>query len=393
MQNFEFYCPTEIVFGKGAEDKLAEKIRQYGGTKVFLLYGGGSIEKSGLLKRIEDNLNEADIEFEAMGGVQPNPVLSFAREATAEALEFDADMVLAVGGGSVIDSAKAVAVGLANPDVDIAEYWEQGREIESCAPIGVVLTISAAGSETSDSAVLTIDGTGKKGGAHSDIIRPDFAIMNPELTFTLPPFQIACGVADILMHTLERYITHTEGNLFTDLVAEALMKNVIQQGRIAVANRKNYEAMSEIMWCGSVSHNGFTGLGREKEFSAHKLGHVLSGLYNVTHGASLTVMWPAWAKYVYEDNPERFARYAEKVWGVNAGTVYERSRAGIRLTMEFFEQIGLPTNFTKLGIGVKNTEEIEKLADICTSNGTKKVGVFHPMDKKDVIAIYESVNR
>lgn len=393
MQNFEFYCPTDIVFGRGAEDKLADKIRQHGGSRVFLLYGGGSIEKNGLLKRIEDILNEADIEFEAMGGVQPNPVLSFAKEATAEAVNFEADMVLAVGGGSVIDTAKAVAVGLATPEVDIAEYWEKGREVEACAPIGVVLTISAAGSETSDSAVLTIDGTGKKGGAHSDIIRPDFAIMNPEITFTLPPFQIAAGVADILMHTLERYFTYTEGNLFTDMVAEALMKNVIQQGRICVAHRKNYEAMSEIMWCGSVSHNGFTGLGREKDFSAHKLGHVLSGVYNVTHGASLAVMWPAWATYVYEDNPERFAQYAERVWGVNAGTPYERSRAGIRLTREFFEQIGLPTNFTKLGIGVKDGAEIERLADICTANGTKRAGIFHPMDKKDAMAIYESVNR
>ena len=225
MQNFEFYCPTDIVFGKGAEEKLADKIRQHGGSKVFLLYGGGSVEKNGILKKLEEQLNEADIEFEAMGGVQPNPVLSFAQEATAEAIDFDADMVLAVGGGSVIDTAKAVAVGLANPDVDISEYWERGRQIESCAPIGVVLTISAAGSETSDSAVLTIDGTGKKGGAHSDIIRPDFAIMNPEFTFTLPPYQIACGVVDIFMHTLERYISHIEDNVFTDLVAEALMKN------------------------------------------------------------------------------------------------------------------------------------------------------------------------
>jgi len=393
MQNFEFYCPTDIVFGKGAEEKLADKIRQHGGSKVFLLYGGGSVEKNGILKKLEEQLNEADIEFEAMGGVQPNPVLSFAQEATAEAIDFDADMVLAVGGGSVIDTAKAVAVGLANPDVDISEYWERGRQIEACAPIGVVLTISAAGSETSDSAVLTIDGTGKKGGAHSDIIRPDFAIMNPEFTFTLPPYQIACGVVDIFMHTLERYISHIEDNVFTDLVAEALMKNVIKYGRIAVAHRKNYEAMSEIMWCGSVSHNNFTGLGRGKDFSAHKLGHVLSGVYDVAHGASLAVMWPAWATYVYEDKPERFAQWAEQVWGVNAGTPEERSRAGIRLTKEFFEQLGMPTTFSKLGIGVLSDADIEKMADICTKNDTIRAGVFHPMNKQDVMAIYQSVNK
>lgn len=393
MQNFEFYCPTDIAFGKGAEEKLADKIRQHGGSKVFLLYGGGSVEKNGILKKLEEQLNEADIEFEAMGGVKPNPVLSFAQAATAEAIDFDADMVLAVGGGSVIDTAKAVAVGLANPDVDIAEYWETGRQIESCAPIGAVLTISAAGSETSDSAVLTIDGTGKKGGAHSDIIRPDFAIMNPEFTFTLPPYQIACGVVDIIMHTLERYISHVEDNAFTDLVAEALMKNVIKYGRIAVAHRKNYEAMSEVMWCGSVSHNDFTGLGRGKDFSAHKMGHVLSGVYDVAHGASLAVMWPAWAAYVYEEKPERFAQFAERVWGVNAGTPEERSRAGIRLTKEFFEQLGMPTNFSKLGIGVLSDADVEKMADICTKNDTIRVGVFHPMNKQDIMAIYRSVNK
>ncbi|MCR5175222.1 MAG: iron-containing alcohol dehydrogenase [Anaerovibrio sp.] len=393
MQNFEFYCPTDIVFGKNAEAQTAAKVQQYGGSRVMVIYGGGSVERSGLLKRIEENLTAGDILFKTLGGVQPNPVLSFAQKAVKEAIDFGADMVLAVGGGSVIDTAKAVAVGVANPEVDIMEYWDKGRTFDVCAPIGVVLTIAAAGSETSDSAVLTIDGTGRKGGAHSDLIRPDFAIMNPELTFTLPPYQIACGVADIIMHTLERYISYTEDNVFTDLVAEALMTNVIKYGRIAVAHRKNYQAMSEIMWCGSVSHNGFTGLGRGKEFSAHKLGHVLSGVYDVTHGASLAVMWPAWARFVYEDNPERFAQYAERVWGVNAGTAEERSRAGIRMTREFFEQIGLPTNFSKLGIGVLSDADIEKLADICTANDSKKVGVFHPMSKADVMAIYQSVNK
>lgn len=393
MKGFEFYCPTDIVFGRGAEDKLSAKVKQYGGSRVLLVYGGGSVERSGLLKKLEENLQAGGIEFKSVGGVQPNPRMSFAKKVVREAIDFEADFVLAVGGGSVIDTAKAAAVGLANPETDIEEFWDKGKKIETCAPLGAVLTISAAGSETSDSSVLTIDGTGKKGGAHANIMRPDFAIMNPELTFTLPPYQIACGVVDIIMHTLERYISHVEGNFFTDLVAEALMKNVIQYGRIAVAHRKNYDAMSEIMWCGSVSHNGFTGLGRGKEFSAHKLGHVLSGVYDVTHGASLAVMWPAWATYVYKDNPNRFAQLAEQVWGVTVGTPEERSRAGIRMMKEFFEQIGVPTTFTKLGIGVLSDEDIEKLADICTKNDTIKVGVFHPMDKKEVMAIYQSVNK
>ena len=217
--------------------------------------------------------------------------------------------------------------------------------------------------------------------------------MNPEFTFTLPPYQIACGVVDIIMHTLERYISNIEGNYFTDLVAESLMKNVIQYGRIAVAHRKNYDAMSEIMWCGSISHNGFTGLGRGKDFSAHKLGHVLSGVYDVTHGASLAVIWPAWATYVYNSNPDRFAMFAERVWGVAAGTPEERSRAGIRMTKEFFEQIGMPTNFTKLGIGVLSDDDIEKMADICTKNDTVRIGVFHPMSKKEVMEVFQSVNK
>ncbi len=393
MQSFSFQCPTEIVFGREAELEVAEKVRKYGGHRVFLVYGGGSVVKSGLLARVERCLTSSGLAFEVLGGVQPNPRLSLAREGVREALAIQADFILAVGGGSVIDTAKAIAHGVANPGTDIWDFWTGKVPLAKTTPVGAVLTIAAAGSETSDSAVLTNEELGKKAGLNSEYNRPAVAFLNPELTFTLPKRQIACGVCDILMHTLERYFTPVKGNSFTDLVAEALMKNVIDNARIAIVNRKDYDAMSEIMWCGSVSHNGFTELGRRKDFSVHKLGHELGGRFDVTHGASLTALWGSWARYVYEDDPERFARYAERLWGVDSGTVEERARAGIRRTEEFFRELDMPTNFTELGIGVQTEETIEYLADMCTGNGTKKVGYFHPMDKKTVMSIYRMANK
>lgn len=394
MQSFEYYSPTEIVFGKGAEEKTAEKIKKHGGSRVFIVYGGGSVVRSGLLARLQKQLEEAGLPYDSLGGVQPNPLMSLARKGVKQALDFKADFILAVGGGSVIDTGKAIAHGIADPSVDIEEYWSGKRPITKTTPVGAVLTISAAGSETSNSAVLTNDAIGKKCGTNTDLNRPRFAIMNPELTYTLPVYQIACGTADIMMHTLERYMTHVEGNNFTDRVAEALLKNVMKFGVKALANRKDYEAMSELMWCGSVSHTGFTGLGRTMDFAAHKLGHELGGKFNITHGASLTIMWPAWAKHVYVDKPERFAQFAENVWDVTSGTVEEKARAGIRLTEEFFkEKLGLPTCFSESEIGVQDEATLEYLANMCTSNGTKKVAVFRPLDYENCLAIYRSANR
>ncbi len=393
MQSFEFKCPTEIVFGKGAEDKVAEKIRQYGGSRVFIVYGGGSVVKSGLLARIERLLTSDGLAFEVLGGVQPNPRLSLAREGIREAIIGKANFILAVGGGSVIDTAKAIAHGAANPGKDIWDFWTGKEKLEKTLPVGVVLTLAAAGSESSDSAVLTNEEQGKKAGFNTPLNRPAIAFMNPELAFTAPKNQIACGIADIMMHTMERYFTHVEGNLFTDLVAEALLRNVIENARILLADRKNYDAMSEIMWCGTVSHNNFTELGRQKDFAVHKLGHELSGRYDVTHGASLTSLWGSWARYVYSDNPQRFARFAEHIWNVNSGTDEERSRAGIRQTEEFFRSLGMPTNLEELGIGTLSKGDIETLADMCTADGTKTVAVFHPIDKQAAMEIYTMANK
>jgi alcohol dehydrogenase len=392
MQSFEFHCPTEIVFGKGAEEKAAEKIKKYGGSKVFVVYGGGSVVKSGLLAKIEKEITEAGLAFKALGGVQPNPRLGLAREGVRQALEFGADFILGIGGGSVIDTAKAIAHGIANPDVDIWEFWTGRQTVMQSTPVGAVLTIAAAGSETSNSAVLTNEENDKKAGLNSDFNRPVFAIMNPELTYTLPSRQIACGISDIMMHTLDRYFTHETGNEFTDRVAEALLRNVVAHAKTAMANHKDYEAMSEIMWCGSISHNGFTSLGRTMDFGVHKLGHELSGKFDVSHGASLTTIWGCWARYVYMDNPQRFAQYAERVWDIAAGTAEERARAGIRCTEDFFRSLGMPTSFTELGIGVQEESVLEYLADMCTDHGRKKVAFFRRIDRQTAIEIYRMAN-
>ena len=392
MQQFEFYCPTDIVFGRGAENRLAEKITAHGGNRVFIVYGGGSVVRSGLLARLQNNLTQAGIIFEVFGGVKPNPTLAHAREGVIATAKFGADIILAVGGGSAIDTAKAIAHGAANLNTDIWDFWSGKKQVERSLPVGVVLTIPAAGSETSNSAVLTNEETGKKCGINTVYNRPAFALLNPELAMTLPPKQLACGIADIMMHTIDRYFTLEEGNEFTDCVAEALLKTVIKYAPVVVADRKNYAAMSEIMWCGSVSHNGFTSLGRTMDFGVHKLGHELSGRFDVTHGASLTAVWGSWARTAYELAPERFARFAQMVWNVTTGTPEEKARAGIRQTEEFWHRLGLPLNFTELGIGVQPDKVLEELADMCTTNDTKPVGVFLKLDKKTALKIYQQAN-
>ena len=391
MQSFEYFCPTEIIFGQGAQNCVAEKIRKHGGSRVMILYGGGSAIKSGLVPQIERLMLTGGLAaLKVIGGVKPNPRVNFARHAIREAIDAKIDFILAVGGGSVIDTAKAVALGAANPDAEIWDHWSKKIQLTKSLPVGVVLTIAAAGSETSDSAVLTDEESGKKCG--TIIPRPVFAIMNPEFAMTVPRYPLFCGIADIIMHTLERYFSKVDGNEFTDMVAESLMKNVMAQAKVLQKNPNDLHAMSEIMWCGSVSHTGFTGLGRDKDFSAHKLGHELSGRYDVAHGASLTTVWASWARTVYTDKPERFANFAEKIFGITDGTVDERARAGIDAMENYFRELDLPTNFTELGIGVQKDDELNFLANMVTSNGTKKVAVFHPMDRELVFEIYQKAN-
>lgn len=393
MHNFSIYTPTEVVFGKDTELKTASEIIKFGGSRVLIVYGGGSVVKSDLLGRIKKSLDENGIDFVAIGGVQPNPRLSFAVDAIEEAKNFNADFILAVGGGSVIDTAKGIAHGAANPDTDIWQYWLGEKKVEKSLPVGVVLTISAAGSETSNSAVLTNDETQTKRGLSTDFNRPKFAIMNPELTFTLPPYQVACGIVDIMMHTLDRYFTLTEGNELTDEFAEALLRVTIKNGIDAMKNTHDYNAMSELMWCGSVSHNGFTGLGAVTDFAPHQIGHELSAKFDVAHGASLSAVWGSWAEYCYKVKPERFMRFADKVWGIKKADADEAARAGIDATVKYFASIGMPTCFTELGIGVQSEEILKELADRCVYYGKRTVGGFKVLDKKDVYEIYKHANR
>ena len=394
MQSFIYHCPTEIVFGRGAEHAAAEKLRAFGASRILVLYGGGSVLRSGLLSRIEEDLTSQGLAFLVIGGIQPNPRVFFVREAIREGLAADVNFVLAVGGGSVIDSAKAVAHGIANPTVDIWDIWTRKTEITKTTPFGSVLTIPAAGSETSDSAVLTNEDTGRKIGLNSPLNRAVFAFMNPELAFTLPREQIAAGASDIMMHTMERYFTDVkETNVFTDRVAEALIRTVMESVQRLLVSRKDYDAMSELMWCGSVSHSNFTELGRRKDFSVHKLGHELSARFDATHAMTLTALWGSWARHVYRYDAARFAQFARAIFGIDAGTDEERARAGIRCMEEFFASIEMPTSLAGLAeIGTLTKGAIEDIARAATANDTVRLGVFHPLTCADAIAIYEMAN-
>ncbi len=393
MQAFTLYTPTEIVFGKGAEEQIATQIKKHGGTRVFIIYGGGSVVKSGLLEKTENQLKDAGIPFTSLGGAQPNPLLSFAKDAIQLAIEFNADFILALGGGSAIDTGKAIAHGVKNPDTDIWKFWNLEEPLTKTLPVGVVLTISAAGSETSNSAVLTNTEIGQKRGLSTDFNRPKFAIMNPEYTYTLPKYQITCGVVDIIMHTLERYFTMENGNEFTDEIAEALMRVTIKNGQIALADPTNYDAMSELMWCGSISHNGITGLGRAADFSVHQIGHEISAKFDAAHGAALSATWGSWALYCYHQNPERFARFAKQVWGIEHADPNEAATLGISKTVDYFKSLEMPTCFTELGIGVLKEEDLEEMADRCVYRGKRLVGSFKKLNKDDIYNILKMANR
>ncbi len=394
MQNFTQYTPTEILFGRDVEKETGKMAKKWGATKVLIIYGGGSVVKSGLLSSIEKQLDAEGIEHTSIGGVQPNPRVDLARRAAVTAVSFGADLILAVGGGSVIDTAKAAAIGAVTPETDLWDIWTGKAPIpDEILPIGVVLTIAAAGSEMSDSAVLTNPDVSKKKGIHSDLVRPKFAVMDPALMFTLPKEQIACGVVDIFMHTLERYFTPEEGNLLTDEIAEGLMRIVTTQGLIAYRNPADYDALSEIMWCSSLSHNGLTGLGRPNDFTCHKLGHELSAVFDVTHGASLSALWGSWARYVYKTDPERFANYGRKVWGIDIEDTDEAAQAAIKRTEQFFRDLDMPTCIGELRIGVQTDDLLKKLADSATSGDTVRLGVFQPLDMNDAVAVYRMANR
>ena len=393
MQNFVQYAPTEIIFGKNTEEETGAAAARWGGSRVLIVFGGGSVVKSGLLKRVESSLEKAGIVYEEFGGVRPNPRLAFAEAGVRKALEFGADMILAVGGGSAIDTAKGIAHGAANPELKLWDDIWMGRvTLKKSLPVGVVLTIAAAGSEMSDSAVLTNEELGKKAGLNTVFNRVKFAVMNPELTFTLPAYQLACGITDIMMHTMERYFIPGIKCQLTDEIAEGLLRTVVDNGRIALKNREDYDAMAEIMWCSSISHNNLTEAGRGKDFSVHKLGHALSAKYDVTHGASLAAVWGSWAKYMYGGAVDRFARFARKVWSVQQEDDQAAALAGISKTVEFFRFIGMPVNLKELGIKA-SAEDLRALALDATMNDTRKLSRIKPLGAKEVKEIFELANQ
>lgn len=394
MQAFEFYSPTRIIFGPGTEQQAGTQAVSFGAHRVLVVYGGHSAVKSGLLDRVLASLKDSGLACETLGGVHPNPRLSLVREGLKKALDFQADFLLAVGGGSVIDTAKAIADGAANPELDIwDDIWLKKVPLKKALPVGVVLTIPAAGSESSDSAVLTKDETLEKRGLGSNFQRPRFAIMNPELTFTLPPYQVSCGIVDIMMHTMDRYFNPVTTNELTDEIAEGLLRTVIRNGRRALEHPGDYQAMSELMWAGSLSHNGLTGLGGSMDFATHQLGHELSARFDAAHGATLAAMWGSWARYCLDTNPARFARFGVKVWGLeDKGDEKALAQAAIEATEDYFRSIGMPTSISEILGSVQPPEMLETLTRGCTFQGQRTIGSFRVLGHDDILAIYKLAN-
>ena len=388
MQNFEYYAPTRVVFGEDTEKEAGRLAKEYGATKVFVVYGGGSAEKSGLIDRVAKSVTDAGLACETFGCAKPNPTLAHAEEGRAKATDFGADFVLAVGGGSSIDTAKAVAHGVANPGVPLWDLWTRKVPLTKTIPVGAILTIAAAGSEMSDSSVLTNTEIGKKQGINHPLNRCRFAIMNPALLATVPKYHLAAGVTDIMMHTLDRYFDPKSNAELTDAFAEGLMRTVIENGRIVVVDPENYDAMAEVMWASSCSHNDLTGLGRRKDFSVHKFGHALSARFDFVHGASLSAVWGAWATYLFPKAPERFVQYARNVWGVNAIDDFEAARAGIEKTVSFFKELGMPTNLIEIGASTTD-ENLEALSQDATMNDTVKLSYIMPIGAKEAKEIYK----
>lgn len=388
--NFDFYCPTRVVFGKEAEKKVGKLIKEYNASHVLIVYGGKSAVRSGLLELVKNALDAEDIGFSELGGVVPNPHLEKVYEGIRLGLATGTDFILAIGGGSAIDTAKAVGYGLAEPELDVWELFERTRQPASCLPLGCIVTIAASGSETSKSCVITNKKTGEKRSCGSVLGRPKFALMNPELTKTLPDYQTQAGCTDIMMHTMERYFTNGGKMELTDAIAEGLLKTVMKNALILHENPDDYDARAEVMWAGSLSHNGLTGCGNTSDdFVSHKLEHELGGMFDVTHGAGLSAVFGSWARYVYRDCLPRFVRYAKNVMDIPAGrSDDETALAGIAATEDFFRRIGMPVTLSELGV-FPTDEEIERMAEsISTAYG--EIGSAKKLGRKDFISIYRA---
>ena len=393
MKDFNFCAPTRVVFGRESEEKLPQLIQQYGGGKVLVHYGGGSARKSGLLDKVEKMLTEAGIAFVELGGVVPNPLLSKVKEGIELCRKEHVNFILAVGGGSVIDSAKAIGYGVEYPG-DVWDFWDGKAVPQSCLPIGVMLTIPAAGSEMSSSCVVTNDEGMLKRGINSDLCRCKFAIMNPERTFTLPPYQTAAGATDILMHTMERYFSKYEDALLTDAIAAALLKTVMSAAKEVLLSPDDYKYRAAIMWASSLSHNDLTECGTEKDFACHKLEHELSGMFGVTHGAGLAAIWSSWARYVMDKHLNRFVQFAVNVMGVLQDFTDPRRTAlrGIEAMEHFFMEIGMPICIDDLLDRQLTDEEIDQLVEKCSRGGKMNIGAMEVLTPDDMREIYKLAN-
>lgn len=391
MLDFTYYAPTKVVFGKESQSQIGALVKKQGCKKVLIHYGGGSVVRSGLLDRVKAVLTGEGVEYVELGGVKPNPRLSLVYEGIELCNKENVDFVLAVGGGSTIDSAKAIALGVVNGG-DVWDFYDFKRSAPAGAlPVGVVLTIAAAGSEMSNGSVVTKDEGGVKRGFGCEYMRPKFAVMDPNLTMTLPDYQTACGCADILMHTMERYFGNGEHSVLTDRIAESLMKTVIENAVVLAKEPDNYNARAEIMWAGSLSHNDLTELGGDGgDWCTHQLEHELGGMFDVAHGAGLAAVWGTWARYVLDNCTHRFQQYAVNVLDIeDSGTPKEVALKGIEKTEEFFRTIGMPTSIGDMGIA-PTEEQLNTMADMCfAANGGPK-GSAKLLDRDDLYNIYKA---
>lgn len=390
MINFTYYTPTKVVFGKDTEQQTGQLVKEAGGNKVLLHYGGESAKRSGLLDRVTRSLDEAGIPYVELGGAVPNPRMALAYEGIELGKKEGVDFILAVGGGSAIDSAKCIAYGMTY-DGDVWDFYDQKAKARSAVPVGCVLTLAATGTEMSDSSVMTLEDGWIKRGYSSEYGRPRFAVMNPELTYTLPAYQTACGVVDIIMHTLERYFNTTKDNRLTDEIAEAVLRTALHYGLVVMEEPQDYTARAQIMWAGSLSHNGLTGAGADSDWATHQLEHELSGLFDVAHGAGLAALWGSWARYVYKEDVSRFVQFAVNVMGIynDYDRPEETALAGIEALEAFFVLLDMPVSLSDMGIVVTD-EQIREMAYKCSFQDRRTIGGFKVLGRSDMEAIYRA---
>lgn len=387
MKDFIYNAPTKVFFGKGKHREVGKIIKDYGFSKIMLMYGMGSIKKSGLFDEVTASLSENGIEFVEMGGVEPNPKLDYVRKAAEMAKKENVELILAVGGGSAIDAAKYTAASVAN-DCDPWDLPTRKCIPKKGLPVGCILTIAAAGSEMSGSAVITNTELNMKRGFNSEFNRCKFAICNPELTYTVGQYQTACGIVDIMAHTMERYFTVCEDTYLTDRIAESVLKAVINAGKTLKDNPRDYDARANMMWASSLSHNDLTGCGRENALCVHQLEHALSGEFDhVAHGAGLAVLFPAWARYIYKHNIPRFAQFARNVWDVAEENDEKAALCGIEKMAEFFKFIGMPHTLREFGI---ESDSVGRFADLCTFHRTRTVKSYIELDYNVIKEIFGS---